>query len=227
MNGDVLLKVEDLCQYFRSGDSTLKAVDGVSFDVRKGEVFGLVGESGCGKTTTGRSIIKLYKITSGSVYFENTRIAAGTLKLEEELKEITKAHKAELKKLKEAGDEAGIAAETARFNELKDAKKKEIASAKSDDRHCNRAYAAAQVEKLNAEYEPKFAACPEGEREKLEKEYRNKLRVAKKDRITNKIQMIFQDPDRVAQPAYDGSRHHRRRSDHKGNPRQGLSQRAS
>ncbi|MFR6641255.1 MAG: hypothetical protein ACLUSP_07915 [Christensenellales bacterium] len=39
MNGDVLLKVEDLCQYFRSGDSTLKAVDGVSFDVRKGEVF--------------------------------------------------------------------------------------------------------------------------------------------------------------------------------------------
>ena len=122
MNGDVLLKVEDLCQYFRSGDSTLKAVDGVSFDVRKGEVFGLVGESGCGKTTTGRSIIKLYKITSGSVYFENTRIAAGTLKLEEELKEITKAHKAELKKLKEEGDEAGIAAETARFNELKDAK---------------------------------------------------------------------------------------------------------
>ena len=194
MNGDVLLKVEDLCQYFRSGDSTLKAVDGVSFDVRKGEVFGLVGESGCGKTTTGRSIIKLYKITSGSVYFENTRIAAGTLKLEEELKEITKAHKAELKKLKEAGDETGVAAETARFNELKDAKKKEIASAKSDDRHCNRAYAAAQVEKLNAEYEPKFAACPEGEREKLEKEYRNKLRVAKKDRITNKIQMIFQDP---------------------------------
>ena len=97
MNDDVLLRVENLCQYFRSGDSTLKAVDGVSFDVRKGEVFGLVGESGCGKTTTGRSIIKLYKITSGSVYFENTRIAAGTLALEEELGKIVKEHKAAIK----------------------------------------------------------------------------------------------------------------------------------
>lgn len=194
MNDDVLLRVENLCQYFRSGDSTLKAVDGVSFDVRKGEVFGLVGESGCGKTTTGRSIIKLYKITSGSVYFENTRIAAGTLALEDELGKIVKEHKAAIKKLKEAGDEQGIAAENARFNELKTAKKKEIAAAKFDDKRCNKAYAAAQVGKLNAEYEPKFAACSEEDREKLEKEYRDKLRIAKKDRITNKIQMIFQDP---------------------------------
>lgn len=194
MNDEVLLRVENLCQYFRSGDSTLKAVDGVSFDVRKGEVFGLVGESGCGKTTTGRSIIKLYKITSGSVYFENTRIAAGTLALEDELGKILKEHKAAIKKLKEAGDEQGIAAENARFNELKTAKKKEIAAAKFDDKRCNKAYAAAQVEKLNAEYEPKFAVCPEEDREKLEKEYRDKLRIAKKDRITNKIQMIFQDP---------------------------------
>ena len=51
---EVLLKVEHLCQYF----GPTKAVDDVSFEVRKGEVFGLVGESGCGKTTTGRSIIK-------------------------------------------------------------------------------------------------------------------------------------------------------------------------
>ena len=50
---DVLLKVENLCQYFKLN----KAVDDVSFDIKKGEVFGLVGESGCGKTTTGRSII--------------------------------------------------------------------------------------------------------------------------------------------------------------------------
>ena len=64
-NQEVLLKVEHLCQYF--GD--VKAVDDVSFDIKKGEVFGLVGESGCGKTTTGRSIIKLYDITSGSVFF--------------------------------------------------------------------------------------------------------------------------------------------------------------
>ena len=52
---EVLLKVEHLCQYFKN----VKAVDDVSFDIKKGEVFGLVGESGCGKTTTGRSIIKI------------------------------------------------------------------------------------------------------------------------------------------------------------------------
>ena len=52
---EVLLRVENLCQYFKMGKSELKAVDGVSFDIKKGEVFGLVGESGCGKTTTGRA----------------------------------------------------------------------------------------------------------------------------------------------------------------------------
>lgn len=73
-NGETILSVQHLCQYFGFN----KAVDDVSFDVKKGEVFGLVGESGCGKTTTGRSIIKLYDITSGSVYFKGERIAAGT-----------------------------------------------------------------------------------------------------------------------------------------------------
>ena len=77
-NREVLLKVEHLCQYFRLGHKDLKAVDDVSFEIRKGESFGLVGESGCGKTTTGRSIIKLYNITSGNVYFKGQRIGAGT-----------------------------------------------------------------------------------------------------------------------------------------------------
>ena len=85
---EVLLKVEHLCQYFKSGNNELKAVDGVSFDIYKSEVFGLVGESGCGKTTTGRSIIKLYKITSGNVWFKGTRIAAGTRRLEEKLQAL-------------------------------------------------------------------------------------------------------------------------------------------
>ncbi|MDO5400600.1 MAG: ATP-binding cassette domain-containing protein [Eubacteriales bacterium] len=76
---EVLLRVENLCQYFRlDANSVNKAVDNVSFDIKKGEVFGLVGESGCGKTTTGRSIIKLYDITSGSVWFKGQRICAGT-----------------------------------------------------------------------------------------------------------------------------------------------------
>ena len=63
-----------------------KAVHDISFEVHKGEVFGLVGESGCGKTTTGRSIIKLYQITSGNIYFKGTRIAAGTRWNEKEIK---------------------------------------------------------------------------------------------------------------------------------------------
>ena len=60
-NNDVILKVDHLSMYFGKGDYVKKAVNDVSFDVKKGEVFGLVGESGCGKTTTGRTIMRLYE----------------------------------------------------------------------------------------------------------------------------------------------------------------------
>ena len=86
---EVLLDVRHLKQFFRFGKGEFKynkAVNNVSFKVYKGEVFGLVGESGCGKTTTGRSIIKLYKITSGDVWFKGVRIAAGTRWNEKEIK---------------------------------------------------------------------------------------------------------------------------------------------
>ncbi|MBQ8407077.1 MAG: ABC transporter ATP-binding protein [Clostridia bacterium] len=80
MTEETLLKVEDLKQYFRLGKTQLKAVDGVSFDVKKGEVFALVGESGSGKTTTGRAIIGLHEITDGKIWFHGKRIGTGNKK---------------------------------------------------------------------------------------------------------------------------------------------------
>lgn len=70
-----LLRVEDLCQYFRiNSRETLKAVDKVNFEIYKGETVGLVGESGCGKSTTGRCLVKLYKPTSGKVFYNGKDI---------------------------------------------------------------------------------------------------------------------------------------------------------
>ena len=87
---DIILSVDHLKQFFRTGFGAnkfvTKAVHDISFDIKKGEVFGLVGESGCGKTTTGRSIIRLYDITSGSVYFKGHRINGGTRWNEKEIK---------------------------------------------------------------------------------------------------------------------------------------------
>ena len=77
-----LLEVKDLKQHFSipSGfmkNLTLKAVDGVSFDIKEGETLGLVGESGCGKTTVGRTILQLYKPTAGEVWFDGQKIEYG------------------------------------------------------------------------------------------------------------------------------------------------------
>lgn len=74
-----ILEVRNLKQYFDIptglfGSKKLKAVDGVSFSLAKGETLGLVGESGCGKTTVGRSILHLYKPTSGEIYYEGKLI---------------------------------------------------------------------------------------------------------------------------------------------------------
>src|SRR5713101_653455 len=80
MRADSLMQVNNLKMYFpitqgiifqrKVGD--IKAVDGLSFDIKKGETLGLVGESGCGKSTTGRAILQLYRPTSGNVFFEGT-----------------------------------------------------------------------------------------------------------------------------------------------------------
>ena len=76
---EYLVEVRDLKQYFpiKTGfmkTTPLKAVDGVSFSIKPGETLGLVGESGCGKTTVGRSLLRLYTPTSGDVFFDGERV---------------------------------------------------------------------------------------------------------------------------------------------------------
>jgi peptide/nickel transport system ATP-binding protein len=76
-NGQALLQVKDLKKHFSSRPrSMLKAVDGISLEINKGETFGLVGESGCGKSTAGRTLIRLYEPSGGQIVYK-ARISAG------------------------------------------------------------------------------------------------------------------------------------------------------
>lgn len=180
-NKEVLLHVEHLCQYF----GPTKAVDDVSFDVYKGEVFGLVGESGCGKTTTGRSIIRIYDITSGSVYFKGHRICAGTLSYKEAIEaarkelrggNVTPERKAELEK---------IIADN----------KIEIQKANIDQKNADKEYGKQRAAEVQKEYDELIASAPdEQEKERLRKEAKQRVKAAKRSKIVTQIQMIFQDP---------------------------------
>lgn len=71
---EILLETRNLKKYFPVGKRELKAVDGISLQIYKGEVLGLVGESGCGKSTAGRTILHLYKPTSGQILFHGKHV---------------------------------------------------------------------------------------------------------------------------------------------------------
>lgn len=189
-NKEVLLSVQHLEQFFKMGKEDLKAVNDVSFDIYKGEVFGLVGESGCGKTTTGRSIIRLYDITGGSVYFKGQRIAAGTRSYREAIKNEKKKLKEDLANLQSDAEKQKRKQQS---KELIDSMRKEIEDAKNDQKNCNKIYAEKREKEINEKYEKLIAENPESKNELIAKQ-KEELKSAKNDRLTNKIQMIFQDP---------------------------------
>ena len=206
----VLLKVEHLEKHFKLGKlRTLRAVNDVSFEIYKGEVFGLVGESGCGKSTTGRTIIRLEDATGGSVYFDGKRIVAGTRTYKEAIAVAKKQYTEKVKQLK-----AEIASAKANNDlpkvelinaELVEMKQKldsviaenleEIKKAKYDHKYCNREFGKAQAAAVKEKYDDLIASETDPERIKaLQEEFKEQYNIAKKDRVMNKIQMIFQDP---------------------------------
>lgn len=206
-NKKVLLKVEHLEQYFKLGKKTLKAVDDVNFEIYEGEVFGLVGESGCGKTTTGRSIIKLYDITGGSIYFDGSRIAAGINEYKEAIANAKNEYRKIAKNINQQLKTASEDEKVSLSNKLADAKSKcddvvaknveEIKKAKYDHKNCDKEFAAHQVELVKEKYAPlleNLDSKSDEEKAEIMEKYNEEIRLAKKNRIMNKMQMIFQDP---------------------------------
>ena len=202
-NKQVLLKVEHLKQYFKLGKHELPAVDDVNFEIYKGEVFGLVGESGCGKTTTGRTIIRLYDATGGSVYFDGKRIVAGIRNYKDAIKVAKAEYKATIAALQEEykdkldSEEFKAKAKEAgdKCQKIIDENVEEIKKARFDHKNCNKEFGKFEAKKVDDKYLPLIEAETDPEKKiALEKEYKKERNFALKDRIMNKIQMIFQDP---------------------------------
>ena len=178
-NTDVLLSVRNLKQFFFFGNKIfhrkLKAVSNVSFDVKKGECFGIVGESGCGKTTTGRTIIKLYNPTSGSIYYRGYRIGAGPRWNQKEIKWSRIRKNQHIKTYKqEALDQIAALDKNASDYQEK----------------CNIINKVCD-EKCNAEKEL-FSSIYKTQRAKIRQIKFDQAHTPRK--LMNEIQMIFQDP---------------------------------
>ncbi|MEG2270304.1 MAG: ATP-binding cassette domain-containing protein [Bacilli bacterium] len=180
VDNNVILSVRHLKQFFMFGGGShpykTKAVHDVSFDVHKGECFGIVGESGCGKTTTGRSIIGLYNATSGSIYYKGYRISAGSRWNEKEIKWTKKRTAKDIKELR------------AKFAEKLLAAKKEANGLSKEEEN-----------KLKLELGEKISALKENSKAIVatQKEHIKKHNYDNKHvdlKLRSEIQMIFQDP---------------------------------
>lgn len=197
---EVLLSVKNLCQFFKLGNKELKAVNNVSFDVYRGEVFGLVGESGCGKTTTGRSIIKLYDITSGDVYFKGQRIAAGTRSYRNAIKKAKIDAKNKINEINSSSTSteeknAEIVKVKANLANIVKSNVAEMKKAMYDHKNCDKDYSKKLQEEIKAKYTSLLEnASSDEEKTKLRKDLNKELSKARKARLVTQIQMIFQDP---------------------------------
>jgi len=175
----ILLSVRNLKQFFFFGRGVnrakLKAVSNVSFDVYEGECVGIVGESGCGKTTTGRCIIKLYNITSGSIYYRGVRISAGKRWNQKEIKWTRIKGQQKIKEL------------TAQY-ELDKNNLDQSSSTYLDDLNALTSEYQENVNNIKAN----IRQIVYEQREKIKQFDFDNKHVSR--RLVNEIQMIFQDP---------------------------------
>lgn len=178
-NNETLLRVEHLRQYFNGG--TFHAVDDVSFDIKKGEVLGLVGESGCGKTTTGRSIIKLYNITGGNVFFKGQRINAGLKDYTDAIVSLKKEYADKIKQAKADGDAEGVKTLKAELKSKINEQNAALDAAKKDTKECEKIWQERRIKEI------KESNMSESEKEEA-------LKKVHRETLVTKIQMIFQDP---------------------------------
>ena len=208
---DILLRAEHLKQYFRSGDYVNKAVDDVSFFIKKGEVFGLVGESGCGKTTTGRTIINLYDPTDGNVYFQGLRISSNQNGLPVLKRHLRNTARASIKEAKEYAKEqsklqpanaAQLQAECAKkVQEIRKGLREELERAERnalessvEKSKCVEKYREKRKAELTREYEQEIKSLSGQAAAERKARYEMEMKVAAKDNIMTRMQMIFQDP---------------------------------
>jgi len=175
----ILLSVRHLKQFFFFGHginrAKLKAVSNVSFDVHEGECVGIVGESGCGKTTTGRSIIRLYDITSGSIFYKGVRISAGSRWNQKEIKWSKIKANTKISNIRNEALEKIALIDKTELNYKEDVNK--ILEKMNQD--------ISEIKKENAKHVAEQKA-------KIKQIALDNKLVSKK--LVNEIQMIFQDP---------------------------------